>query len=78
MSREDAFNLDEALLNGDVSGAWMVWSTAAEKALADSFQLAGGPVPRRQRWISLIGLGACFGMDGCLCSLELIVVLLRR
>ena len=47
MSREDAFNLDEALLNGDVSSAWMVWSTAAEKALADSFQFAGGPVPRR-------------------------------
>ena len=47
MSREDAFNLDEALLNGDVSSAWMVWSTAAEKALADAFQLAGGPVPSR-------------------------------
>ena len=42
MSREDALNLDEALLNGDVSSAWMVWSTAAERALADSFQLAGG------------------------------------
>ena len=47
MSREDALNLDEALLNGDVSSAWMVWSTAAEKALADAFQLAGGPVPSR-------------------------------
>ena len=47
MSREDAFDLDEALLNGDVSRAWMVWSSAAEKALADAFQLAGGPVPRR-------------------------------
>ena len=47
MSREDALNLDEALLNGDVSSAWMVWSSAAEKALADAFQLAGGPVPSR-------------------------------
>ena len=47
MSREDAFGLDGALLNGDVSSAWMVWSSAAEKALADAFQLAGGPVPRR-------------------------------
>ena len=47
MSREDALNLDEALLNGDVSSAWMVWSSAAEKALADAFQFAGGPVPSR-------------------------------
>ena len=47
MSREDALDLDEALLYGDVSNAWMVWSTAAEKALADAFQLAGGPVPSR-------------------------------
>ena len=45
MSREDA--LDEALLHGDVSSAWMVWSSAAEKALADAFQFAGGPVPAR-------------------------------
>ena len=47
MSREDALNLDEALLHGDVSSAWMVWSSAAEKALADAFQFAGGPVPDR-------------------------------
>ena len=46
-SREDASCLDEALLLGDVSSAWMVWSSAAEKALADSFQFAGGPVPDR-------------------------------
>ena len=44
---EDALNLDEALLSGDVSSAWMVWSSAAEKALADAFQFAGGPVPSR-------------------------------
>ena len=30
------------------------------------------------RWISHFGLGACFGMDGCLCSLVLIGVLLGR
>ena len=30
------------------------------------------------RWISLVGLDACFEMDGCLCSLVLIGVLLGR
>ena len=47
MSREDALGLDEALLHGDVTSAWMVWSSAAERALADAFQFAGGPVPVR-------------------------------
>ena len=47
LSREDALGLDEALLRGDVSSAWMTWSSAAEKALADAFQFAGGPVPVR-------------------------------
>ena len=47
MSREDALRLDDALLLGNVSSAWMVWSSAAEKALADAFQFAGGPVPDR-------------------------------
>ena len=47
MSREDALFLDEALLRGDVSSAWMVWSSAAEKALAGAFQFAGRPVPDR-------------------------------
>ena len=47
MSREDALYLDEALLHGDVSSAWMVWSSAAEKSLAAAFQFAGGPVPDR-------------------------------
>ena len=47
MSRENALRLDEALLLGNVSSAWMVWSSAAEKALADAFQFAGGPVPDR-------------------------------
>ena len=45
MSGEDALCLDDALLHGDVSSAWMVWSSAAERALADAFQFAGGPVP---------------------------------
>ena len=47
MSREDDLGLDEALLCGDVSRAWMIWSSAAERALADAFQFAGGPVPAR-------------------------------
>ena len=29
------------------SCAWMIWSSAAESALADAFRLAGGPVPTR-------------------------------
>ena len=47
MSREDALGLDDALLCGDVSHAWMIWSSAAESALADAFRFAGGPVPAR-------------------------------
>ena len=47
MSREDALGLDEALLCGDVSHAWTVWSSAAENALADAFRFAGRPVPAR-------------------------------
>ena len=47
MSREDALGLDRALLRGDVSRAWMIWSSAAESALADAFRFAGGPVPAR-------------------------------
>ena len=37
--------LDGALLCGHVSRAWMIWSSAAESALADAFRFAGGPVP---------------------------------
>ena len=47
MSRGDALGLDEALLCGDVSRAWMIWSSAAESALADAFRFAGEPVPAR-------------------------------
>ena len=32
---------------GDVSRAWLVWSAAAEAALADAYRFAGGPVPIR-------------------------------
>ena len=40
----DALLLDDALRRDDVSDAWMVWSGAAETALADAFCFAGGPV----------------------------------
>ena len=45
MSRDDALNLDGSLANGDVSLAWMSWSSAVEAALADAYRFAGGPVP---------------------------------
>ena len=54
MSRQDALQQDESLDAGDVSRAWLVWSWAAEVALADAFRFSGGPVPTR----SLV-LGRC-------------------
>ena len=33
---------------GDVSRAWLVWSSAAETAPADAYRFAGGPVPQRE------------------------------
>ena len=45
MSRDDALNLDDSLAHGDVSLAWMIWSSAVEAALADACRFAGGPVP---------------------------------
>ena len=47
MSRQDALLLDESLDAGDVSRAWLVWSGAAEAALADAYQFSGGPLPGR-------------------------------
>ena len=47
MSRHDAVQLDESLDAGEVSRAWLVWSGAAEAALADAYQFCGGPVPTR-------------------------------
>ena len=47
MTRDDALGLDGgegALAVGDESHAWSIWSSAAEAALADAFQFAGGPV----------------------------------
>ena len=45
--RHDATQLDESLDAGDVSRAWLVWSGAAEAALAEAFRFSGGPVPTR-------------------------------
>ena len=39
--------LDASLDSGDVSGAWLVWSGAAEAALADAYRFSGGPIPYR-------------------------------
>ena len=47
MTRKDALGLDEGLEVGDVSRAWSIWSSAAEAALLDAYQFAGGPVPDR-------------------------------
>ena len=44
---EDLLLLDDALLSGDVSRAWLAWSSASENALVRAFCLAGGPVPER-------------------------------
>ena len=41
MSRQDALLLDESLDAGDISPAWLVWSGAAEAALADAYRFAG-------------------------------------
>ena len=45
LSRQNALHLDESLDAGDVSRAWLVWSGAAEAALADAYQFSGGPLP---------------------------------
>ena len=47
ISADDACCIDDALASGDVSGAWLAWSNAAEEAMVDAFCLAGGPVPLR-------------------------------
>ena len=43
----DALSVDSANASGDVSGAWLAWSNAAEGALLSAFCLAGGPIPER-------------------------------
>ena len=47
ISWQDAQRLSESLDADDVSRAWLVWSGAAEAALADAFRFSGGPVPSR-------------------------------
>ena len=47
MSCQDASLLDEFLDTDDVSLAWLVWSGAAEAALADAFRFSGGSLPSR-------------------------------
>ena len=54
MSRQDASLLDESLGLDDVSMAWLVWSGAAEVAVADAFRFSGGLVPTRG--LVLVGL----------------------
>ena len=43
MAQADASRLDGAFQEGSISAAWVLWSTAAEAALADAYCFAGGP-----------------------------------
>ena len=70
MSRQDALQLNESLDAGDVSRAWLVWSGAAEVALADAFRFSGGPVPTRglvlrriSALLRVVWLGGAFGEE---------------
>ena len=70
MSRQDAMQLDESLGAGDVSRAWLVWSGAAEVALADAFLFTGGPVHTRglvlgrgSALLRVLWLGGPFGEE---------------
>ena len=47
MARSGALLLGESLRANNVSRVWLVWSGAAETALADAYRFAGGPVPVR-------------------------------
>ena len=44
MAVPDAITLGNALLCGDVSAEWLVWSCAAENAFVEAFRFAGGLV----------------------------------
>ena len=72
MTRQDALHLDECLDVGAVSQAWLVWSSAAEAALADAYRFSGGPDPKKglgpwakgrlvSGWSGLVGIrsGRC-------------------
>ena len=47
MFGQDALLLHESSDAGDVFQAWLVWSGAAETALADAYRFSGGPAPNR-------------------------------
>ena len=47
MSLQDALWLSESFDAHDVSSAWLVWSSAAEAALADTYRFSGGPITSR-------------------------------
>ena len=57
----DALCLDDALHSGDVSRAWLAWSSAAENALVAAFCLAGEAGSRTR--VSL-GTGCCALQSG--------------
>ena len=42
-----SLSLEDALRDGDLSRAWLAWSSAAEGALVEAYCLAGGPIPDR-------------------------------
>ena len=54
--------LDESLDAGDVFRAWLVWSGAAETALADAYRFGGGPLPGRGWFWGVVVL--CLGLCG--------------
>ena len=63
MSRQDAFLLNESLDVGDVSQAWLVWSRAAETALADAYCFFWWSCPL-SRFGSWAWFWVVFGMFG--------------
>ena len=74
MSRQDALLLDESLDADDVSKAWLVWSGAAEAALADALSvLVVGPflpvglvLGRGSALFRVVRLGGHQGSEGSL------------
>ena len=62
MLRRDAMQLDEALDADEVSRVWLVWSGAAETALADAYQFLWETHPDQR---SGLWSGECF-VQGCL------------
>ena len=47
MARSDALLLDASLRVDDLYRAWLVWSGAAEAAVADAYRFGSGLVPAR-------------------------------